>query len=77
MTFNYLFLVKSDAAKQTVLTANSQQAVKKSQPFATLEFFQLPKKYQRRPLSSEEVDAINVMIFKLFKLSTYQQLNFQ
>jgi hypothetical protein len=49
-----------------VLPQSSTQQAGKKTSYATIEFFQLPKKYQRRPISTEEVEAINVINSILF-----------
>jgi hypothetical protein len=49
----------SSTSQQTIASATK----KAETPITSgLEFFQLPKKYQRKPISAEEADAINVSL---------------
>ncbi len=44
-------------------TTNQLKSIQKS---ASLEFFQTPKKYRRRPLTQDEIDLVTVRICSIF-----------
>ena len=65
LTFIYVWKQKEPQAANSAMSNHAAPAVAAAAPAQTTvysesEFFELPKKYARRVISDEEIDAINV-----------------